>query len=96
MGVAKQIVDASKATYASLEKRLSGVLKPVLPRREFVHGLGQQFQNVNRPTIVSRLTNIHFILIILVFALSVVAILAVGVRAIISLLGGRRPPLRQA
>jgi hypothetical protein len=66
MGVARQIVDASKATLNSLENKLSSVLKPVPPRKEFVNTLGNQIQTIHQPNIVQRLTNTHFILILLV------------------------------
>jgi hypothetical protein len=95
MGVAKRFVDASKATYASVENRLAGVFKPVPPRQEFVRGLGRQIK-IHPPAIASRLTDTHLILIMLASMFSLVALIVVGVRAVLTFFGGRRRTPRQA
>ena len=64
MSVRKKIVDVSKATYSAVESRLSGVFKTVPPRREFVRGLGHQIQ-VHPPATSHRLTDLHFVLIVI-------------------------------
>jgi hypothetical protein len=94
MGVARQIVDASKATLNSLENQLAGVLKPVPPRKEFVNTLGNQIQTIHQPNIVQRLTNTHYLLILLAGILSVGALLILGLRTIFSLVNTHRRILR--
>ncbi len=94
MGVARQIIDASKATLSSLENQLAGVLKPVPPRKEFVNTLGNQIQTIHQPTIIHRLTNAHFILILVAGILSIGALLILGLRTIFSLVNTRRRILR--
>jgi|APHig6443718053_1056840.scaffolds.fasta_scaffold577423_1 hypothetical protein len=87
MKTARQIVEASKAKISSLENKLAGTLKPVAPRREFVHGLGSHIKTNTPPTIVSRLASIHSTLILIAGLLSVSVLVAVGVRALLTLLG---------
>ncbi len=50
----KRFSEPSMAKIASLENRLSGALKPVAPRKEFVYGLAQRIQSTQRPTFVDR------------------------------------------
>ena len=95
MGVAKHFIDASKATYSSIEKRLSGVFRQVPPRREFVRGLGRQIQ-IHPPAISHRLTDFHFFMIMLASMFSLVALILVGIRAVFNFLSGRRRTPRQA
>ena len=95
MGVAKHIIDASKATYSSIENRLSGIFRTVPPRREFVRGLGRLIQ-IHPPEISQRLTDLHFFLIMLASMFSLVALIFVGIRAVVNFLSGRRRTPRQA
>jgi hypothetical protein len=95
MGVAKNIIDASKATYSSIENRLSGIFKTIPPRREFVRGLGRQIQ-IHPPAISYRLTDLHFLLIMIASMFSLVALIFVGIRAVINFFSGRRRTPRQA
>jgi hypothetical protein len=48
MGTGKKPTGASMAKISSMENQLSGILKPIAPRREFVQGLGTRMQVVNR------------------------------------------------
>jgi hypothetical protein len=96
MSVARQFVDASKATLNSLENQLSGVFKPVPPRKEFVHRLGNQIQSIHQPTIVHRLTSTHYLLILMASLLSIGTLLVVGARAIFSLVEVHRKALRRS
>ena len=89
MGIARQIIDASKATLSSLENQLAGVLKPVPPRKEFVNTLGNQIQKIQQPTIIHRLTSTQSIIILLAGMLSIGALLILGARAIFSLANRR-------
>jgi len=95
MGVAKQIIDASKATYASIENRLAGVFKTVPPRKEFIRGLSHQIK-IHPPAIANRLTDLHLVLILLASMFSLMALILVGVRAVLTFFNGRRRTPRQA
>lgn len=95
MGVAKQIINASKATYSSIENRLSSLFRTIPPRREFVRGLGRQIQ-IHPPAISHRLTDFHFVLIMIASMFSLVALIFVSVRAVINFITGRRRFPRQA
>ena len=95
MSVARQIVDASKATLNALESRLAGVLKPVPPRKEFVDTLGNQIQIIHQqPTMIYRLTNAHFLLILVAGIVSMGALLVIGLRTVLSLVNIRRRIVR--
>ncbi len=96
MGIAKQIADTSRATYKSMEGKLSKVFQPVAPRKEFVHGLGRNIQTVQRPALASRLTDVHFTIILIAGALTFITLVAVGVRTIIAFTKGRRQSLPPA
>jgi hypothetical protein len=87
MKSARQIVEASKAKINMLESKLAGTLKPVAPRREFVRGLGSHIKTNKSPAIVSRLASVHSTLILIAGLLSVSVLVAVGVRALFTLLG---------
>lgn len=93
MGVAKQFADASKARLASLENRLSGIMKPIAPRREFVNGLNRRIQTVPQPAIIDRVGHIHFTLLIIAGVLSLGVLFAMLMRF---LFGPRRSGPRQA
>jgi hypothetical protein len=73
MEMGKRFSDASLGKIASLETRLNGVLKPVAPRKEFVHGLSRSIQSGNHPTFVDKVTNWHL------YALMAAAVVAGGV-----------------
>jgi hypothetical protein len=96
MSVARQIVDASKSTLNSLENQLAGVFKPVPPRKEFVNTLGNQIQTIHQPAIIQRLTNTHYVLILLAGILSIGTLLIIGARAIFSLVNVHRKVLRRS
>lgn len=95
MGVAKNLLDASKATYTSLENRLSGVFKTIAPRREFVRSLGRQIR-LHPPAITQRLKDVHYILILLAGLFSLAAIVYISVRTVVSFFTGTRRTPRQA
>jgi len=90
MGMGKRFSDASIAKIASLENRLSGALKPVAPRREFVHGLGQRIQAGYRPTFVDKVVNWHIYALVVAGMVSVAVFLALIVRALVDLAGKKR------
>ena len=87
MKTARQIVAASKATFTTLEAKLAGTLKPVAPRREFVHGLETHIKTNQPPAVVSRLAGIHSALLVIAGLLSLGVVVALGMRALFSLLG---------
>ena len=58
----KQLADATKGKIFSIENRLSGVLRPIKPRREFVHGVAHRIQTGTQATFfVDRIANWHLI-----------------------------------
>ena len=86
-----RLSDASLAKIASLENRLSGTLKPVAPRKEFVHGLGRQFQTSFRPTFVDRVTNWHIFALLAAALVSVAVFIGFIVRAIVDSVAKKDP-----
>jgi len=74
----------------SLENRLSGILKPVPPRKEFVRNLSHRIQGNKQASLVNHLANWHFIAMLVAGVLSIAVLLAVGVRAILSFTGRKR------
>jgi hypothetical protein len=90
MFFSKRLSDASLAKMASLENRLSGALKPVMPRKEFVHGLSRQFQSNFRPTFVDRVTDWHIFALLAAAVVSVAVFVGFIVRALVDSLGKKR------
>lgn len=87
MKSARQIVEASKAKFNILESKLAGTLKPVTPRREFVRGLESHIRTNQPPAMVSRLAGVHSALLLIAGLLSVGVLVALGMRALFSLVG---------
>ena len=90
MGKGKNLADASMAKIASMENRLSGTLKPVRPRQEFVHGLGQRIQTGNRTTFVNTIVNWHVLAVVIAGFVSLAVLLAMVARALLALSGKKR------
>ena len=90
MGKGKKLIDASKAKISSMENRLSGTLKPVAPRREFVYGLGQRIQTGNRAEFVNHVANWHILAMMIAGLVSLAVLLAMLARALLSLSGKKR------
>ncbi len=86
----KQLADASMEKITSLEQKLSGVLKPIKPRKEFVHGVADHFQTGTQSVIVERIANWHFIAMLIAGFISLAVFLAVLGRVLLSLLGKKR------
>jgi hypothetical protein len=86
MSTRERLINTSKDRISALEKRLSGLLRPIQPRREFVHSVRQRIQIVRRPSIVNRFTFIQFILIVLAGVISAAMLMVMGTRALLSLL----------
>ena len=86
MGVRKNIADASLAKIAALENRLSGTLKPVAPRQEFLNGLNQRIsQSKNRTMMVNHVANWHILAAIIAGFVSLAVLLAMVMRALLAL-----------
>ncbi len=85
MGMGKNLVDASMEKISSMENRLSGTLKPVAPRREFVHGLGQRIQEGNRAAFVNYVANWHILAALIAGFISLAVFLAMAARALLIL-----------
>ncbi len=86
----KRFSDASMAKIASLENRLSGTLKPVAPRKEFVYGLAQRIQSTQRPTFVDRVAEWHLFALLAAAVVSMAILLGFLVRAIIESVARKR------
>jgi hypothetical protein len=90
MGTEKKPTGASMAKISSLENQLSGILKPIAPRREFVHGLGTRMQVVNRVSLVNQVANWHILAALIAGFISLAVLLAMVARALLSLSGKKR------
>ena len=90
MGKGKNFADASMAKISSMENRLSGTLKPVAPRQEFVHGLGQRIQAGNRTAFVNTIANWHILAMLIAGFVSLAVLLAMVTRALLALSGKKR------
>jgi hypothetical protein len=87
----KQFADASLEKISSLENRLSGVLQPIKPRKEFVHGVAHRIQTGTHATyLMDRIANWHLVAMLIAGMLSMAVILAVAGRAMLLLLGKKR------
>ena len=90
MGKGKNLADASMAKISSMESRLSGTLKPVAPRQEFVQGLVQRIQSGSRPGLVYTVANWHILAMLIAAFVSLAVLLAMAMRALLVLSGKRR------
>jgi len=90
MGTGKNLADASKAKISSMERRLSGALKPVAPRQEFVNRLGERIQTGNRSGFVYTVANWHVLAMLIAGFVSLAVLLAMLTRALLALSGKRR------
>ncbi len=86
----KQFADASMEKINSLENRLSGVLRPIKPRKEFVHGVAHRIQTGTQASFVDRIVNWHLIAMLIAGLISLAVFLAVLGRVLLSLLGKKR------
>ena len=86
----KKISDASRGKIASIEHRLSGALRPIEPRKEFVHGIAQRIRTKSRVAFVDRIANWHLIAILIAGLVSLTLFMAVLGRALLSLVDKKR------
>jgi hypothetical protein len=90
MGDGNRYVKLSLAKIEALENRLSGTLKPVTPRKEFINRLGQNMNTRYRPTFVNYAANWHIYAMITAALVSMAVVLAVIVRVLVETAGRRR------
>jgi hypothetical protein len=90
MGMGKRFADASLAKIASVEKQLSGIMRPVAPRKEFIRGLGRRIQAGGRAAFVDHVANWRIIALLIAGMVSVGVFLAMVIRALASLGGKKR------
>jgi hypothetical protein len=90
MGKGNNLADASMAMFSSMENRLSGTLKPVAPRQEFVHGLRQRIQAGNKTAFVNTIGNWHILALLIAGFVSLAVLLAMATRALLALSGKKR------
>jgi hypothetical protein len=87
----KQFADASREKISALENRLSGVLQPIKPRKEFVHGVAHRIQTGTHATFfMDRIANWHLLAMLIAGLVSLAVFLAVAGRAMVNLLGKKR------
>ena len=89
----ENITDLSAGKMASVEHRLSGVLKPIKPRKEFVRGIGQRIRTTPRVAFVDRIANWRLIAILIAGLVSLTVFLTLLGRAILSLVS-KKPTAR--
>lgn len=73
-----------------LEDKLSVTLRPIAPRKEFVHGLGNRIQGLRRTMRQAGAGTWKFILLMLAGILSLGLLLALAGRALYNLLDVRK------
>lgn len=75
---------------SNLENRLSALLRPVSPRREFVQGLGNRIHSLRATVFQVRTNTWQMILLLLGGLLSLGVLLAFAGRGLYALLAGRK------
>jgi hypothetical protein len=90
MGKGKNLADASMAKISSMENRLSSALKPVAPRKEFVHGLGQRIQTGNQASIIHTVANWPILAVLIAGFVSLAVLVAMVARALLALSDKKR------
>ncbi len=73
----RKFADASMEKISSMENRLSGVLKPIKPRKEFVHDVAQRIQTKTQTALVDRVAEWHFIALLVGGFISITVFLAI-------------------
>ena len=79
-----------KSLVNGLEDKLSGVLRPIAQRREFVHGLGSHIHRLQQTMQQAGADTWKFILLMLAGILSIGLLLALVGRVLYNLLSGRK------
>lgn len=83
--------EGTSTKIASLENRLSGILQPVPPRKEFVRALSSRIQGEDPETLIDRMKGWPLLAMLAAGLVSLAILLAVGVRALILVTRRRRP-----
>jgi hypothetical protein len=86
----RKFADASMERITALENRLSGVLMPIKPRTEFVHGVAQRIRTNTQAAFVDRIANWRLLAMLIAGFLSFGIFLAVVGRVLQSLLRKKR------
>ena len=76
-----------QAGISLIERRLSGILKPVSPRHEFINGLGQRIQTGSRVKLVNNVANWHIMAILIAGFISLAVLLAMVSRGLLARFG---------
>lgn len=82
----RKFADASMEKIAFMENRLSGVLRPIKPRKEFVHEVAQRIQTKTQATFVDRVAEWHLVAMLIAGFISMTVFLVVLGRVLMSLL----------
>ncbi len=86
----QQLADTSRGKILSMEHRLSGALRPIKPRTEFVHGVARHIRETPRVTLVDRISNMHFTAFLIAILISLAVFVALVGRALLSLVDKKR------
>jgi hypothetical protein len=81
----KNLLDATAGKISAMENWLSGALKPVRPRQEFVHGLRHRFEGGGQVTLVNSMLNWHVLVLLISGLIALATLLAMVVRALLVL-----------
>jgi hypothetical protein len=87
----RKFANASMEKISSMEHRLSGVLRPIKPRKEFVHEVAQRIQTKTQTAFVDRVAEWHLAAMLIAGFISMAVFLAVLGRVLSSLL--KRKPI---
>ncbi|MGA2503730.1 MAG: hypothetical protein ABSG01_06525 [Anaerolineales bacterium] len=82
----RKFADASMEKITSMENRLSGVLRPIKPRKEFVHEVAERIQTKSQTAFVDRVAEWHLVAMLIAGFVSMAVFLAVLGRVISSLI----------
>jgi len=79
-----------------LEHRLAGTLRPIAPRREFVHGLGNRIRGFRRVVLDASANTWQFVLLVVAGFISLGLLFALLGRALTYLFGGGKRETERA
>jgi hypothetical protein len=86
----RKFADASMDRITSMENRLTGVFKPIKPRKEFVYGVAKRIQTKTQTILVDSVANWRFVGMLIAGFISAAVFLAVIGKVLVSLLTKKR------
>jgi hypothetical protein len=73
------IQETAKNTLSAIESKLSGLLKPITPSKEFVSKLGSRMHASPRPVVVDRIAGSQSGMLDRIASLHILAVVAAGI-----------------